>query len=77
MFQYRPKHARTLVFVGDVVLSFGVHKQRGQQERLVQLILQVDVVEACKDGTRGQIQLQIPQKAGGFRWYLVVSTDRV
>lgn len=50
------------MFIGDVVLSFGVHKQRGQQERLVQLILQVDVVEACKDGTRGQIQLQLPQK---------------
>lgn len=51
--QYRPECARTLVFIGDVVLSFGVHEQRGQQERLVQLILQVDVVEACKDGTRG------------------------
>lgn len=62
LFQYRPERARTLVFIGDVVLSFGVHEQRGQQERLVQLILQVDVVEAYKEGTKGQIQLQIPKK---------------
>jgi len=34
----------TLVFIWDVVLSLGVDQQRGQQEGLVQLILQVDVV---------------------------------
>lgn len=60
--RWAEKRARTLVLIGDVVLSFGVHEQRGQQQRLVQLILQVDVVEACEDGTRGQIQLHIPQK---------------
>lgn len=36
----------TLVFIWDVVLSFSVNQQRGQQERLIQLILQVDVVVA-------------------------------
>lgn len=36
----------TLVFIRDVVLSFGVDQQGGQEERLVQLILQVDVVVA-------------------------------
>lgn len=50
-----PGGAPTLVLVGDIVLSFGVDEQGGQQERLVQLILQVDVVEACKGGTRGRI----------------------
>lgn len=36
----------TLVFIRDVVLSFSVDQQGGQKDRLVQLILQVDVVVA-------------------------------
>lgn len=36
----------TLVLIGDVVLGFGVHEEWGQHERLVQLILQTDVVIA-------------------------------
>lgn len=56
--------APTLVFVGDVVLSFGVDEQGGQQQRLVQLILQVDVVEACKDGTRADMEARNSARQG-------------
>lgn len=45
----------TLVFIGDVVLSLSVDQQRGQDERLVQLALQINVVVAWREGGRKEI----------------------
>lgn len=57
------------MFVGDVVLSFGVDEQGGQQERLVQLILQVNVVEACRGGTRAKaVKIAQKRRLGDPKW---------
>lgn len=40
----------TLVLIRDVVLRFSANQERGEEERLVQLILQVDVVVAWTEG---------------------------
>lgn len=46
----------TLMFIGNVVLSFSVNQQRWHEERLVQLILQVDVVVAWRERGREHSQ---------------------
>lgn len=42
-------HFLTLMLIRNVVLSLGVDQQGGHEERLVQLVLQVDVVVACRN----------------------------
>lgn len=37
------------MLIRNVVLSLGVDQQGGHEERLVQLVLQVDVVVACRN----------------------------
>lgn len=48
----------TLMFIRNVVLSFGVNQQRGHEERLIQLSLQVDVVVAFREGAQPRKKLR-------------------
>lgn len=48
------------MFIRDVVLGFSADQQRGQEERLVQLILQVNVVVALKGKTSKEGNIKRP-----------------